>query len=481
MASALSALTLRSSSLWLSSYSTSARLAVHGHGLFTVKPSSSWVVLPSLSLSTSTFRLQKEVFKRDKPHINIGTIGHVDHGKTTLTAAITKVLAEKKLATFKDYASIDNAPEERNRGITINIAHLEYQTENRHYAHTDCPGHADFIKNMITGASTMDGAILVVGATDGVMPQTKEHLLLIKQMGITHLVVFINKCDVADDEMIELVEMEVRELLSEMGFNGGDMPIIKGSALQAIEGAADDTLGKSAILALMDAVDNTIPTPERDLEVPFLLPIEHVHSIPGRGTVVTGRLERGKMKTGQDIELIGYGRQQKSKITGIEMFHKTLEEATAGDQMGILIRGLKRDDVRRGMFAAKPGSIKQHNQVMAQVYLLSKDEGGSNKPLVSESSFIIFSKTWDATVFPHIMGKEMAMPGEDSQMLLQFKKPMALEKNQTFTIRQEGRTVGTGKFTEMKKGMTEEQINYLQSSRKKKDQMKAAGHDQSKV
>eukprot|EP00095_Tigriopus_kingsejongensis_P010259 maker-scaffold178_size283195-snap-gene-1.31 protein:Tk10259 transcript:maker-scaffold178_size283195-snap-gene-1.31-mRNA-1 annotation:"elongation factor mitochondrial precursor" len=458
MASTLSYLTLRTG-LLSSLRSGSYLLRPPGHALFA---------------TSSATRAEKEVFKRDKPHVNIGTIGHVDHGKTTLTAAITKVLAEKKLATFKDYASIDNAPEERNRGITINVAHLEYQTEKRHYAHTDCPGHADFIKNMITGASTMDGAILVVGATDGVMPQTKEHLLLIKQLGMNDIVVFINKCDAADAEMIELVEMEVRELLTEMGFKGDDVPIVKGSALQAIE-EQNDELGKNSILELMDVVDNAIPTPERNLDVPFMLPIEMVHSIPGRGTVVTGRLERGKLKTGQDIELIGYGRSSKSKITGIEMFHKTLEEATAGDQMGILIRGLKRGDVRRGMFATKPGVVKQHNKVMAQVYILTKEEGGTDKPIVSEQNVALFSKTWDTSAFPIIKGKEMAMPGEDSQILLHLYKPMALEKNQMFTIRSGGATIGTGKFTEIQKNMSEIEVDYLQSSRKKKDKMKEQG------
>ena len=290
----------------------------------------------------------------------------MDHGKTTLTAAITKVLAEKKLAKYKDYASIDNAPEERNRGITINVAHLEYETDARHYAHTDCPGHADFIKNMITGASQMDGCILVVGATDGCMPQTKEHILLVKQLGVKDIVVYINKVDAADDEMVELVEMEVRELLSEMGFNGDDVPIIKGSALCTVEDKNPE-LGKDSIVKLMDAVDNSIPDPERPTDVPFLMPIEMTHSIPGRGTVVTGRVTSGTLKVNSEVDIVGYSQTYTAKVAGIEMFHKTLEEAKAGDQMGILLKGLKRDDVRRGMLVAKKNSVKQYDNFDAQV------------------------------------------------------------------------------------------------------------------
>ena len=298
--------------------------------------------------------------------LSSGTIGHVDHGKTTLTAAITKVLAEKKLAKYKDYASIDNAPEERNRGITINVAHLEYETDARHYAHTDCPGHADFIKNMITGASQMDGCILVVGATDGCMPQTKEHILLVKQLGVKDIVVYINKVDAADEEMVELVEMEVRELLSEMGFSGDDVPIIKGSALCTVEDKNPE-LGKDSIVKLMDAVDNSIPDPERPTDVPFLMPIEMTHSIPGRGTVVTGRVTSGTLKVNSEVDIVGYSQTYTAKVAGIEMFHKTLEEAKAGDQMGILLKGLKRDDVRRGMLVAKKNSVKQYDNVDAQV------------------------------------------------------------------------------------------------------------------
>merc|ERR1711953_10443 len=357
--------------------------------------------LASRQLSTSN-ALLKEVFKRDKPHLNIGTIGHVDHGKTTLTAAITKVLAEKKLAKYKDYASIDNAPEERNRGITINVAHLEYETDARHYAHTDCPGHADFIKNMITGASQMDGCILVVGATDGCMPQTKEHILLVKQLGVKDIVVYINKVDAADDEMVELVEMEVRELLSEMGFNGDDVPIIKGSALCTVEDKNPE-LGKDSIVKLMDAVDNSIPDPERPTDVPFLMPIEMTHSIPGRGTVVTGRVTNGTLKVNSEVDIVGYSQTYTAKVAGIEMFHKTLEEAKAGDQMGILLKGLKRDDVRRGMLVAKKNSVKQYDNFDAQVYLLTKDEGGSTAPLTDGKQVLLslryqMAKIWRCQV-----------------------------------------------------------------------------------
>jgi len=417
----------------------------------------------------------KEVYKRDKPHVNIGTIGHVDHGKTTLSAAITKVLAEKKLAKYKDYSAIDNAPEERNRGITINVAHLEYATENRHYAHTDCPGHYDFIKNMITGTSQMDGAILVVGATDGVMPQTKEHILLTKHLGIKDVVVFVNKCDAADDEMVELVEMEVRELLTELGFDGDNIPIIKGSALMAIEDK-DPKLGKESILALMDAVDNHIPTPERGLEEPFMLPVEHVHQIPGRGTVLTGRAERGKCKVGQEMEVIGQNRSAKSKITGIEMFHKSLEEGHAGDQMGILMRGMKKDDVRRGMIVAKPGTLKQHDRFKAQIYMMTKEEGGRERPLTNNIQLAGYSKTWDCATYVSIEGgKDLLMPGEDGTIVARLVKPQVLEVGQTFTLRDASHTVGTGKVTEFKKNMSEEEKLYLMSSKKQKEKMVTAG------
>lgn len=426
------------------------------------------------NLHLSSARL-KEVFKRTKPHLNIGTIGHVDHGKTTLTAAITKVLAEKKLAKYKDYASIDNAPEERNRGITINVAHLEYETEARHYAHTDCPGHADFIKNMITGASQMDGCILVVGATDGCMPQTKEHILLVKQLGVKDIVVYINKVDAADEEMVELVEMEVRELLSEMGFNGDDVPIIKGSALCTVEDKNPE-LGKESIVKLMDAVDNSIPDPERPTDVPFLMPIEMTHSIPGRGTVVTGRVTSGTMKVNSEVDIVGYSQTYTAKVAGIEMFHKTLEEAKAGDQMGILLKGLKRDDVRRGMLVAKKNSVKQYDNVEAQVYLLTKDEGGSTAPLTDGKQVLLYSQTWDCATFVTLPdGKDMAMPGEDIQMNLKLNKQMTIKAGQQFTIRSNGVTVGSGKVTNVNPNMTEAEYNYMKANKKKKEKMKASG------
>jgi len=426
------------------------------------------------NLHLSSARL-KEVFKRTKPHLNIGTIGHVDHGKTTLTAAITKVLAEKKLAKYKDYASIDNAPEERNRGITINVAHLEYETDARHYAHTDCPGHADFIKNMITGASQMDGCILVVGATDGCMPQTKEHILLVKQLGVKDIVVYINKVDAADDEMVELVEMEVRELLSEMGFNGDDVPIIKGSALCTVEDKNPE-LGKDSIVKLMDAVDNSIPDPERPTDVPFLMPIEMTHSIPGRGTVVTGRVTSGTLKVNSEVDIVGYSQTYTAKVAGIEMFHKTLEEAKAGDQMGILLKGLKRDDVRRGMLVAKKNSIKQYDNFDAQVYLLTKDEGGSTAPLTDGKQVLLYSQTWDCATFVTLPdGKDMAMPGEDVQMNLKLNKQMTIKAGQQFTIRSAGVTVGSGKVTNINPNMTEAEYNYMKANKKKKEKMKASG------
>jgi len=419
--------------------------------------------------STCTLR-QKEVFKRDKPHCNIGTIGHVDHGKTTLTAAITKVLSERsgKLAKFKDYGMIDNAPEERNRGITINIAHLEYATEARHYAHTDCPGHADFIKNMITGASMLDGAILVVGATDGCMPQTREHITLTKQLGVKHMVVFINKCDAADEEMIELVEMEVRELLDEMGFSEENTPIVKGSALCALEGNNPE-LGVDAINKLMEVVDSTIPTPERDLDVPFMMPVDHIHNIPGRGCVITGTLERGKLKIGQDVEVIGYNKAAKGKVTGIEMFHKTLDEANAGDTMGVLARGLKQTDVRRGMCLVKPKSAKQHDNFRAQVYLMTTEEGGRTRPCTTGIQLLCYSKTWDCPAYVELVDREMVLPGEDATMELRLKKPMVLEEGQSFTIRDSNGTVGTGKVTKLHKNLTEEEVMMLDLNKAKKE------------
>lgn len=416
---------------------------------------------------------EKKVYSREKPHCNVGTIGHVDHGKTTLTAAITKVLADKKMAEAKKYSDIDNAPEEKARGITINVAHIEYQTDKRHYGHTDCPGHADYIKNMITGTSQMDGAILVVAATDGVMPQTREHLLLAKQIGIGHIVVFINKVDAADQEMIDLVEMEIRELMTEMGFDGDNVPVIKGSALCALEGK-DPEVGVKAVLQLLDEVDKYIPTPARDLDKPFLLPIENVYSIPGRGTVVSGRLERGVIKKGQEAEFIGHGKTLKSTITGIEMFHKILEEAQAGDQLGALIRGLKRDDLRRGMIVCKPGSVKAQDHVESQMYILTKEEGGRNKPLVPYMQVQMFSRTWDCPTYIGIVGKEMVMPGEDAKFDLKLLKPMVVEQGQRFTIRDGKVTLGTGVITNVLKQLTEDEKQLLQASKKKREKALAA-------
>ncbi|XP_032688420.1 elongation factor Tu, mitochondrial-like [Odontomachus brunneus] len=427
----------------------------------------SQIFLPNVS--SQRFYAEKKVFSRVKPHCNVGTIGHVDHGKTTLTAAITKVLAEKELATAKQYSEIDNAPEEKARGITINVAHIEYQTENRHYGHTDCPGHADYIKNMITGTAQMDGAILVVAATDGTMPQTREHLLLAKQIGISHIIVFINKVDAADAEMVELVEIEIRELLSEMGYDGDNIPILKGSALCALEGKNPE-IGSQAIMQLLDKVDSYIPTPERDLDKPFLMPVENVYSIPGRGTVVTGRLERGKIKKGMDCEFHGYNKSYKSVITGVEMFHQILEEAHAGDQLGALVRGVKRDDIRRGMIMGKPGTLKVHDHLEAQIYLLSKEEGGRKKPIANLIQMQMFSKTWDiAAQCTIIGGKEMAMPGEDCTLELKLLKPMVCEKGQRFTLRDGTLTLGTGVITNTLKRLSDEERTSLLESKKQRE------------
>ncbi|XP_017769014.1 PREDICTED: elongation factor Tu, mitochondrial [Nicrophorus vespilloides] len=417
---------------------------------------------------TRNYANEKKVFERTKPHCNVGTIGHVDHGKTTLTAAITKVLSDKKLADAKKYADIDNAPEEKARGITINVAHIEYQTENRHYGHTDCPGHADYIKNMITGAAQMDGAILVVAATDGVMPQTREHLLLAKQIGVKHIVVFINKVDAADKEMVELVEMEIRELMTEMGFDGDHVPIITGSALCALDGKEPE-IGSNAILKLMAEVDTYIPTPERELDKPFLLPVEHVYSIPGRGTVVTGRLERGVLKKGAECEFIGHNKVMKSTVTGVEMFHQILEEAQAGDQLGALVRGVKRDDIKRGMIMCKPGSVKANDHVEAQVYILSKEEGGRSKPFTSFVQMQMFSRTWDCAVQVLIPGKEMVMPGEDSKLVLKMIRPMVLEKGQRFTLRDGVITLGTGVVTGVLPALTEQDRSALTEGKKARE------------
>ncbi|XP_077263864.1 elongation factor Tu, mitochondrial [Temnothorax americanus] len=420
--------------------------------------------LPTVT-SPRFYATEKKVFSRDKPHCNIGTIGHVDHGKTTLTAAITKVLSEKQLAKAKGYSEIDNAPEEKARGITINVAHIEYQTEGRHYGHTDCPGHADYIKNMITGTAQMDGAILVVAATDGTMPQTREHLLLAKQIGIKHIVVFINKVDAADSEMVDLVEMEVRELLSEMGYDGDNVPIAKGSALCALEGKEPE-IGAQAVLQLLDLVDKHIPTPVRELDKPFLLPVENVYSIPGRGTVVTGRLERGRLKKGTECEFIGYNKVFKSTVTGIEMFHQILEEAQAGDQLGALVRGLKRDELRRGLIMCKPGSIKAHDHVEAQVYMLTKEEGGRKKPIANMTQLQMFCRTWDVAAQCTIVGKDLAMPGEDSTLILKLIRPMVLEKGQRFTLRDGTVTLGTGVVTNTLKPLTDNERHELLEGKK---------------
>ncbi|XP_050305114.1 elongation factor Tu, mitochondrial-like [Anthonomus grandis grandis] len=415
---------------------------------------------------------EKKVFERNKPHCNVGTIGHVDHGKTTLTAAITKVLADQKLAKARGYADIDNAPEEKARGITINVAHIEYQTEKRHYGHTDCPGHADYIKNMITGAAQMDGAILVVAATDGVMPQTREHLVLAKQIGVKHIVVFINKVDTADKEMVELVEMEIRELLTEMGFDGDNIPIITGSALCALEGKQPE-IGQEAIMKLLDAVDTHIPLPERELDKPFLLPVEHTYSIPGRGTVVTGRLERGVLKKGADCEFVGFNKVIKSTVTGVEMFHQILEEAQAGDQLGALVRGIKRDDIKRGMVMAKPGTVKSYDHIETQVYVLSKEEGGRAKPFTSYIQLQMFCRTWDCAAQVVVPDKEMIMPGEDSRLILKMIRPMVLEKGQRFTLRDGTVTLGTGVVTKILPTLKEHERASLTEGKKAREKKKS--------
>ncbi|XP_071525128.1 elongation factor Tu [Panulirus ornatus] len=411
---------------------------------------------------------EKKVYQRDKPHCNIGTIGHVDHGKTTLTAAITKVLANKALAKMKRYDEIDNAPQEKARGITINVAHVEYNTENRHYGHTDCPGHADYIKNMILGTSQMDGAILVVAATDGVMPQTREHLILSKQIGIDHIVIFVNKVDVADEEMIELVEMEIRELMTEMGYDGDNVPLVKGSALAALEGK-DEAMGVKAIEELMEVVDSHIPTPVRDLDKPFMLPVETVYSIAGRGTVVGGRLERGIIKKGMDCEFLGFGKKYKTTVTGVEMFHQTLEEAHAGDQMAALIRGIKREDVTKGMVMAKPGTMKSCDNIEGQVYILKKEEGGRTKPFTSYLQMQVYSKTWRCASQIVIADKEMVMPGEDARLIIRLGKPMVLEKGQRFTLREGSVTVGTGVVTAINKDLSPDERLALQEGKKARE------------
>jgi len=387
--------------------------------------------------------MAKEKFDRSKPHVNIGTIGHVDHGKTTLTAAITKCLAEKGMAKFEDYADIDKAPEERERGITINTAHVEYETEKRHYAHVDCPGHADYVKNMITGAAQMDGAILVIAATDGPMAQTREHILLSRQVGVPRMVVFMNKCDMVDDEeLLELVEMEIRDLLSEYGFDGDNTPIIRGSALKALEG---DEKYKEAIYQLMDAVDEWIPTPERDNTKPFLMSIEDVFTITGRGTVVTGRVERGQLKLNDEVEIVGIKPTQKTVVTGIEMFRKQLDYAEAGDNAGVLLRGIAREEVERGQVLAKPGSVTPHKKFSAEVYVLSKEEGGRHTPFFANYRPQFYFRTTDVTgVITLPEGVEMVMPGDNVNMTVELIHPIAIEKGTQFSIREGGRTVGAG-------------------------------------
>ena len=389
--------------------------------------------------------MSKEKFERTKPHCNIGTIGHVDHGKTTLTAAITKVLAETGGATFTDYENIDKAPEERERGITISTAHVEYETDARHYAHVDCPGHADYVKNMITGAAQMDGAILVVNAADGPMPQTREHILLARQVGVPALVVFMNKVDQVDDEeLLELVEMEVRELLSSYEFPGDDIPIVAGSALAALEGR-DDAIGKEKILELMKAVDDYIPQPERPVDMPFLMPIEDVFSISGRGTVVTGRVERGVINVGDEIEIIGIRDTQKTTCTGVEMFRKLLDRGEAGDNVGILLRGTKREDVERGQVLCKPGSVTPHTKFKAEAYILTKEEGGRHTPFFTKYRPQFYFRTTDVTgevILPD--GTEMVMPGDNIEMEVELIQPIAMEEKLRFAIREGGRTVGAG-------------------------------------
>ncbi len=389
--------------------------------------------------------MAKEKFERTKPHVNVGTIGHVDHGKTTLTAAITTVLAKKFGGAAKGYDQIDNAPEEKARGITINTSHVEYETENRHYAHVDCPGHADYVKNMITGAAQMDGAILVCSAADGPMPQTREHILLARQVGVPYIIVFLNKCDMVDDEeLLELVEMEVRELLSKYEFPGDDIPIVKGSALKALEGDAGE-LGEVSIMALADALDSYIPTPERAVDKPFLLPIEDVFSISGRGTVVTGRVERGIIKVGEEIEIVGIKPTTKTTCTGVEMFRKLLDQGQAGDNVGVLLRGTKREEVERGQVLAKPGSITPHTHFTGEVYVLSKDEGGRHTPFFNNYRPQFYFRTTDVTgaiALPE--GTEMVMPGDNVQMTVKLICPIAMEEGLRFAIREGGRTVGAG-------------------------------------
>ncbi|MDY4649586.1 MAG: elongation factor Tu [Muribaculaceae bacterium] len=392
--------------------------------------------------------MAKEKFERTKPHVNIGTIGHVDHGKTTLTAAITKVLAEQGLSELRSFDSIDNAPEEKERGITINTAHVEYQTANRHYAHVDCPGHADYVKNMVTGAAQMDGAIIVVAATDGPMPQTREHILLARQVNVPRLVVFMNKCDQVDDEeMLELVEMDMRDLLSQYDYDGDNTPIIRGSALGALEG---DPKWVAKVMELMDAVDTWIPLPPRDVDKPFLMPVEDVFSITGRGTVATGRIEAGRVKVGDEVQILGLGADKKSVVTGVEMFRKILDEGEAGDNVGLLLRGIDKDEIKRGMVICHPGQVKPHDHFKAQVYILKKEEGGRHTPFHNKYRPQFYIRTLDVTgeiTLPE--GVEMVMPGDNVEIEVKLITPVAMDNGLRFAIRAGGRTVGSGQITKV--------------------------------
>jgi elongation factor Tu len=394
--------------------------------------------------------MSKEKFERTKPHVNVGTIGHVDHGKTTLTAAITKVLAKQGGASFLAYDQIDKAPEERERGITISTAHVEYQTKNRHYAHVDCPGHADYVKNMITGAAQMDGAILVVSAADGPMPQTREHILLARQVGVPYIVVYLNKVDMLDDpELRELVEMEVRDLLKKYEFPGDKTPIIPGSALKALEGDPSE-IGEGSIMKLMDALDTYIPTPQRQTDKPFLMPVEDVFSIAGRGTVATGRIERGKIKVGEEVEIVGLKATSKTVVTGVESFRKLLDEGLAGDNVGCLLRGIKREEIERGQVLAKPGSVTPHTKFKANVYVLTKDEGGRHTPFLNGYKPQFYFRTTDVTGTVKLpQGVEMVMPGDNIEMEVELMMPIAMEKEVRFAIREGGRTVGAGVVTQV--------------------------------
>ena len=395
--------------------------------------------------------MSKEKFERSKPHLNIGTIGHIDHGKTTLTAAITNVLHKHNPSVaFTPFEDIDKAPEERQRGITISVAHVEYETDNRHYAHVDCPGHADYVKNMITGAAQMDGAILVVSAADGPMPQTREHVLLARQVGVPSIVVYLNKADMVDDEeLLELVELEVRELLSAYEFPGDDIPVVKGSALQALEG---QEAAEGSILELMAAVDEYVPEPERAVDLPFLMPVEDVFSITGRGTVVTGRVEQGVVKTGEEVEIVGITDTRKTTVTGVEMFRKLLDEGRAGDNIGVLLRGIKKDDVERGQVLCKPRTITPHTEFEAQVYILSKDEGGRHTPFFNNYRPQFYFRTTDVTGTVQLPeGTEMVMPGDNTEMVVELISPIAMEEGLRFAIREGGRTVGAGRVTKILK------------------------------